>query len=195
MLVPLSDKDHDSYREHAVKICISVMTAVLFLTGCAHLDPNHATTMEGCANRIGKLISGGLEDSYTGMSMLVSTPVDAITFAPNDFGLALQELIISALAGRNANIVEVQLRKEPYITCEEGLVSLSRDASRLRPDFKADVIVVSTYLALKEEVVVTARAIDFTTNEVITSATATLERNEQIDSLIRSRQQVKLYEK
>jgi hypothetical protein len=194
VFVPFPDKDRDSYREHAVKILIVIMTAV-FLTGCAHLDPNHASTMDGCANRIGKRISSGLENSYMGVSILVSTPVDAVTFAPSDFGLALQELIISALAGRNENVLEVQLRKEPYINCEEGLVSLSRDASRLRPDFKADVIVVSTYLALKEDVIVTTRAIDFTTNDVITSATATLERNEQINSLLRNRQQVKLYEK
>lgn len=194
MLVSLPDKDDDPYREHTMKIFTAVLTALLF-TGCAHLNPNHATTIEGCADRIGKCISRGLEDSYMGMSMLVSTPVDAVTFAPNDFGLALQELIISALARQNSNVIEVQLRKEPYINCEEGLVSLSRDASRLRPDFKADVIVVSTYLALKEEVVVTSRAIDFTTNDVITSATATLERNEQIDNLLRNRQHVKLYEK
>jgi hypothetical protein len=177
-----------------MKMLTVMMTAVL-IAGCAHLDPNHATSMDGCANHIGKHISRGLEESYAGVSILVSTPVDAVTFASSDFGLALQELITSSLAGRNSNVLEVQLRKEPYIHCEEGLVSLSRDASRLRSDFKADVIIVSTYLPLKEDIIVTARAVDFTTNDVITSATATLERNEQIDSLLRNRQQVRLYEK
>ncbi len=174
---------------------LTLMMAAVLFTGCAHLDPNRAATMDGCANRIGKSISRGLEESYMGMSILVSTPVDAVTFAPSDFGLALQELITSSLAERNANVLEVQLRKEPYITCEEGLVGLSRDANRLRSDFKADVIVVSTYLPLKKDIIVTARAIDFTSNDVIASATATLERNEQVDGLLRNRQQVKLYEK
>lgn len=194
MLIPNENQDDDSYRGHTVKI-LTVMMTTLLLAGCTHLDPTRATTMDGCANRISKSISRGLESSYMGVSILVSTPVDAVTFAPSDFGLALQELMTSSLAERNTNILEVQLRKEPYINCEEGLVGLSRDVSRLRPDFKADVIVVSTYLPLKEDVIVTTRAIDFTTNDVIASATATLERNEQIDGLLRNRQQVKLYEK
>lgn len=195
MLIPGEVQDTDSYREHAVKTLAGMMTAFFLLAGCAHLDPTRATTLDGCANRIGKSISRGLEKSYMGVSVLVSTPVDGVTFASSDFGLALQELITSSLSERNPNVLEVQLRKEPYINCEEGLVGLSRDASRLRPDFKADVIVVSTYLPLKEDVIVTTRAIDFTTGDVITSTTATLERNEQIDKLLRNRQQVKLYEK
>ncbi len=195
MFTPDEVQDNDSYRERAVKTLAWMMTALLLLAVCTHLDPTRATSLDGCASRIGKGISRGLENSYAGVSILVSTPVDAVTFATSDFGLALQELITSSLSERNSNVLEVQLRKEPYINCEEGLVGLSRDASRLRPDFKADVIVVSTYLPLKEDVIVTTRAIDFTTSDVITSATATLERNEQIDKLLRNRQQVKLYEK
>ncbi len=169
-----------------------------FLLGCSHMpliDLNSTTTIDQCASRLSKGICKGLEDSYMGVSVLVSAPVDAVTFSSNEFGLALQEFMIGAMAERNSNIVDIQLRKEPYINCKEGLISLSRDVSRLRPDIKAEVIVVSTYVVSKEDVVVTARAIDYTTNDVIVSATAHLKRTEQIDHLLNSREQVQLFEK
>jgi hypothetical protein len=167
------------------------------LAGCAHLelDPFRTNTIDTCATRLARGIERGIEESHRGMNILVSTPVDAVTFRSSDFGLALQEMLISALAQRNANIVDVQLRKEPYMNCEDGLISLSRDASRLRPDFRADVIVASTYMAGRDEIVVTCRAIDYTTNEVITSATTTLTRTGNIDGLLRNRDQFKLYDK
>lgn len=170
----------------------------LLLSACANIpitDPNHTKTIDQCAGRLAKGICKGLENSYMGVSVLVSAPVDAVTFAPNDFGLAFQEFMISAMAERNANVVDVQLRKQPYITCNEGLMSLSRDVSRLRPDIRAEVIVVSTYVVSKEEVVLTARAIDYTTNDVITSSTAHLERTENIDHLLSSREKIQLFEK
>jgi len=174
------------------------LIAVLLLLGCSHIpliDVGSTGTIDQCASRLSKGICKGLEDSYLGVSILVSAPVDAVTFAPNDFGLAMQEFMIGAMAEGNANVVDIQLRKEPYINCSEGLISLSRDVSRLRPDIRAQVIVVGTYIVGKEEVVITARAIDYTTNDVIVSATAHLKRSEHIDRLLSSREQVQLFEK
>jgi hypothetical protein len=175
-----------------VAICMA-----LLLTACSHmeLNPFRADSIDNCASRLAKGIAKGLEESHMGMNILVSTPVDAVSFASSDFGLALQEMLISALAQKNANVVDVQLRREPYMNCQDGLVSLSRDASRLRPDFRADVIVASTYMAGRDEIVITSRAIDYTTNEVITSATTTLARTPNIESLLRNRDQFKLYDK
>ncbi|HNY64902.1 MAG TPA: FlgO family outer membrane protein [Deltaproteobacteria bacterium] len=176
---------------------LAAMILALVLAGCTSLGlhPYRTDAIDTCADRLAEGIAKGLEESHMGMNLLVSTPVDAVTFHSSDFGLALQEMIISSLAQRNANVVDIQLRKEPYVNCEDGLISLSRDASRLRPDFKADVIVVSTYLAVRDDIVVTARAIDYTTNEVITSATTTLTRTPNIEGLLRNRDQFKLYDK
>lgn len=175
---------------------LAFLLAALLLTGCANLGVDFSRTgsVDACADKLATGIARGLEESHLGMNILVSTPVSAVTFTSSDFGLALQEMLISALARRNANVVDVQLRKELYVTCEDGLVSLSRDASRLRPDFRADVIVASTYMAGKSEIVVTSRAIDYTTNEVITSATTTLARTPNIEALLRNRDQFKRYD-
>jgi hypothetical protein len=175
-----------------------ILTAVIIcsiFSGCSHIYLMRTTSIEACAKRTSIEITKGLEESYMGMSILVSTPVDAVTLSSSDFGLALQELLIGAMAEEKANIVDIQLRKEPYLSCEHGLISLSRDAGKVRQDSRADIILVSTYMAGKEEIVVTTRAIDFMTNDVITSATTTLERTAQIDKLLRNRDQARLYER
>lgn len=171
------------------------VTICFVVFGCAHITPDYTFSIEGCADRIAAHLSRGLEDSYLGVSILVSTPVDAVTYAPSDFGLALQEFLIGSMVRQGANVVDVQLRQEPYITCEEGLISLSRDAGRLKGEFRAEVIIVSTYLAGERSVVITSRAIDFTTNDVIASTTTTLHRTDLVADLLDRMQQVRMYEK
>ena len=171
------------------------MIMCFLILGCAHITSNYAISIEGCADTIALHLSKGLEGSYPGASILVSTPVDAVTYAPSGFGLALQEFLIGSMARKGASVVDVQLRQEPYITCEEGLISLSRDAGRLKGDFRAEVIIVSTYLARERSVVITSRAIDVTTNDVIASTTTILCRTDLVSDLLDQTQQVKMYEK
>lgn len=163
--------------------------------GCAHITPNYTFTIEGCADRIAENLSRELKESFPGMSILISTPVDAVNYAPSDFGLALQEFIIGSMARKGASVVDVQLRQEPYISCEEGLISLSRDAGRLKGEFSAELIIVTTYLEGSSSVAVTSRAVDFTTNDVVASTTVKLRRSDVVAELLRQKQQVKMYEK
>lgn len=167
----------------------------LVAIGCAHVTLNHTARIEDCADRIADELSEGLEGSYSGVSILVSTPVNAVTYAPSDFGLALQEFLIGSLVKKNANVVDVQLRKEPYITCEEGLISLSRDAGRLKEEFRADIIVVCTYVVREQEVVITARAIDFTNSDVVTSTTTILSMSSLVSDLLGAKRQIQVFER
>ena len=174
-----------------------ILTAILclLLAGCSHIGLNHTSGIEDCADRIAKCIGKGLEDSYMGVSIMVSTPVHAVTFAPSDFGLALQELMISSMVRQKANVIDVQLRREPYITCEEGMISLSRDASRLKGEFRAEVIIASTYVVRQEELIISTRAIDFTTNDVITSTTTLLRISPLVADLLGGVRHERIYER
>ena len=174
---------------------IILIIACFMLAGCSHISLNQTSGIENCSDRIAKRISGGMEESYRGVSLMVSTPLDAVTFASSDFGLALQELLISSMVKQKANVIDVQLRQEPYITCEEGLISLSRDASRLKGEFRAEVIIVSTYMVRENEVIITTRAVDFTTNDVITSTTTLLQISPLVADLLGGMHHVRLYER
>ncbi len=173
-----------------------MLAAACILSGCTYIIlPGRAGSLEGCADRIAECMAGGLEDSYKGISLLVGTPVEAVSFAPGDFGLALQELLIGALAEEKVNVLDVQLRPEPYITCQDGLMVLSRDADSIRKGFRAEVVIVSMYLVRGNEVVITSRAVDFTNSDVIASTTVVLTTTGGIRHLLRSRGQAAVYEK
>jgi len=172
---------------------IPIILCCLFVLGCAHVS--RTAHIEDCAEVIASELSKGLESSYSGVSILVSTPVDAVTYAPSDFGLVLQEFLIGSLVKKKANVVDVQLRKEPYITCEDGLISLSRDAGRLKGEFRAEVIVVSTYVVRGQEVVITARAIDYTSSDVITSAVTRLSMSGLVKDLLINGNRKQVYER
>ena len=172
---------------------IPIILCCLFVLGCAHVS--RTAHIEDCAEVIASELSKGLEPSYSGVSILVSTPVDAVTYAPSDFGLVLQEFLIGSLVKKKANVVDVQLRKEPYITCEDGLISLSRDAGRLKGEFRAEVIVVSTYAAREQEVVITAKTVDYTSSDVITSAVARLFISEHVKDLLFNGNRKQVYER
>jgi multisubunit Na+/H+ antiporter MnhB subunit len=72
---------------------------------------------------------------------------------------------------------------------------LSRDADRIRKEFRAEVVVVSTYLAREDDILITARAVDFTNNDVIASTTVVLTTTAGVGHLLRSRGQAVVYEK
>jgi len=174
---------------------IPVLILCVMIGGCAHFSTPHSSSIEDCADEIARDICKGLERSYMGVSILVSTPLEAVSLAPSDFSLALQELLIGAMAKNNANVVEVQLRREPYITCEDGFVSLSRDASRVRDNFRAEIILVSTYVARGKDILITSRAVDYTTNDVITSITIVLKKSDYIQDLIGPSRGFRIYER
>jgi len=87
------------------------------------------------------------------------------------------------------------LRPEPYIVCDKGLMSLSRDAGRVRNEFRAEIIIVSTYLVRDENIVITSRAVDYTSNDVIASATVVLAKTADVRRLLKNRERAALYEK
>jgi len=174
---------------------LSVFLLTTLYIGCAHVQPNYTLTMEGSAGRIAQAIIKGMPPAYRGITMLVATPVEATTLDVGDFGLAMQELFIGAMTQKGANVVEVQLRKVPYISNDKGLIYLSRDATKLRDEYKAGMILVSSYVKRKHDVVITARIVDLSNNDIIASATTALYRSSSVNELLEAKGGEKVYER
>ncbi len=171
-----------------------ILPLVLTLS-CAHLTTQQAFTPQACAQAVARSIGMGLESSYAGITVIVAAPVDASTFRPGDFGLAMQELLIGALVAEQVNVLEVQLREVPYITCQDGLMALSRDAARLKDEQRAGIIVVGTYVVQRGSVALNVRAVDFTTSDVITASTVNLSKTASVRDLLRGCPEKRLYER
>ncbi len=164
------------------------MLTLLSLSGCAYTN-----SMEAAADRLSGGLNQGLKQSYQGLGVLVAAPVEATTLKTGDFGLVMQELLMNYLAEDGVNVVDVELRRVPYITCEDGLVALSRNASKLRDEYRAEVIIIGSFVERDEDVLITARAVDFTNNDVITAATASVYKTAAVRKLIHPRR-ARVYE-
>jgi len=162
-----------------LKRSVTIMLAFLVLNGCAYTH-----SMEAGANRLAGGLNAGLKQSYQGLGVLVAAPVDAASLKAGDFGLLMQELLLNYLAEDGVNVVDVELRRVPYITCENGLVALSRDAAKLKDEYRAEVIIVTSFVERDDDILITSRAVDFTNNDVITGATASIYKTEAVRKLI-----------
>jgi len=170
--------------------CVGLVTLI---SGCASLPIRHTLSMETCADKIAASIARDLRKVQGERVIRVATPVDAVTYAQSDFGLAFQELLTGTLAGRLPHVVDAHYRKGPGVTGKTGTSPLSR--SEPVSTAPAGIVLVSTYLASGGEVVVTTRALDANTREVIASTYAVLSRSEQVDDLLERPKGVIVYEK
>jgi len=169
--------------------------ALLCLTGCATIRTSYSVSLEGGADRIAGAIVQTLPPEYLNVTMLVAAPVDATNLNASRFGLAMQELLTGAMVRHGAHIAEVQLRKLPYISCDAGLVCLSRDAAKLKEEYNAGMILVSSYIVGKHDLIITSRVVNFNNNDILASAITTLYRSESINSLLGTKAGEKVYER
>jgi hypothetical protein len=151
-------------------------------------------TIENCADSIAASISSDIRKVQEGKHIYVSVPVDAITYSQSSFGLAFQEFLTSAMASRLPGVVDVHFRSPADKSAKAGSSSLSRSELTIE-ESSAGIVLVSTYLAGEEEVVITTRAIDAALKEVIASTHAVLSRSGEVDALFGRSQGIPMYEK
>lgn len=167
-----------------MKRVILPLLCLSLIAGCAHVQPNYTLSLEGSAARLARPLARDIDEDHRGMTVIVAVPVETTSLKGGRLGLALQELLVTELVSRDQNVLETQLRVEPYITCRDGLVALSRDASRLKNGFRASIIVVSTYTVKDSTVTVSSRAVEYETNDIIASATTTLVKTGDVAELL-----------
>lgn len=171
------------------------LTTVLFLCACALVHPHYSMSMEAGADRIAGAIVQAMPPEQLKVTMLVAAPVNATDLTTSRFGLAMQELLTASMARHGARIAEVQLRKLPYISGNEGLVALSRDAGKLKNEYQAGMILVTSYIVGRHDLVVTSRVVDFDNNHILASASTNLYRSGSINSLLETGADEKVYER
>jgi len=174
---------------------IAAVSTLLLLCGCAMVQPNFSVSLEGGADRVAGAIVGALPPEHLSVTMLVAAPVDATTLATSRFGLVMQELLTGAMVRHGAHIAEVQLRKLPYISRDKGLAVLSREASNLKDEYKAGLILVSSYIVNRHDLIITSRVVNFNNNDILASATTTLYRTESINALLQAGGDRRIYER
>ncbi len=147
-----------------------IILIIISIFGCAHiLQPNLTITMEGCTDRISLSINEAIDKSYKDISIMVASPVNATTLRAGNFGLAMRELLIVAMAKKDINVVDIEPKG-------------------------AEAILVSTYIVRRNDVVMTSKLVDLKTNDVIAFVTTTLYKSASVYNLLNNQREVRLYE-
>lgn len=173
---------------------MAAVTTLLLLCGCASIQRDFSLSLEGSVDRIADAIVDALPPEHLSVTMLVAAPVDATTLATTRFGLAMQELLTGAMVRHGAHVAEVQLRKLPYISSDKGLAALSREAANIKEEYKAGLILVSSYIVNRHDLTITSRVVNFSNNDILASATTTLYRTESINALLQAGGDRRIYE-
>jgi hypothetical protein len=151
-------------------------------------------SIENCADSIADSLSPDLKIVQGERLILVSSPVDAITYSRSEFSPVFQDFLTSSMAKRLPHVVDVHFRGKQG---NEGSI-IAKPLSKDEPAYASDtpgIVLVSTYLVKEDVVIITTRAVDSLSKEVITSAYATLSRSGGNDDLFKKKKDVINYEK
>ena len=123
----------------------------------------------------------------------ISGPIAVTTFVDIDnlyqsstYGRILGEQLMSELAMRGYNVVELRLSDAMHIMNYNGEFSLSRETAMLRNNQEISAMVVGTYAASPLRVYLNARVIEPKTARVMSVGSVEMERTEEITRLLRT---------
>ena len=123
----------------------------------------------------------------------ISGPVAVTTFVNIDdlyqsstFGRILAEQVLSELAMRGYNVIEIRQSDSMQIQENAGEFSLSRQTAALRDKRDLSAIVVGTYAVSPVRVYINARIIDPTNSLIVSVGSVEMEKTDEIDRLLRT---------
>jgi TolB-like protein len=187
-----------NFRVFAVLSLVLALTLVSFI-GCSkryhNLPAFSAFPIPDPANEsVGRFKTSYLADQiHSYFRGNVAGPIAVTTFVNIDdlyqsstFGRILAEQLISELAMRGYNVIEVRQSDSMQITVNGGEFSLSRETATLRDKRDLSAIVVGTYAVSPVRVYINARIIDPVNSLVVSVGSVEMSKSDEIDRLLRA---------
>lgn len=121
------------------------------------------------ADRLAEALTARMEG---GVRLVVASAVHVDDLSKSStFGRALGEQLAARLAMRGHSVSELKLRSAIFVSKAGGELLLSRDVAEISASHKAKVVVVGTYAPAGGDVLVTLKAVDVATNQVVAGHT------------------------
>lgn len=139
------------------------------LAGCATPQAAEETNVVSRNNAAGDVLAQLLNSrGMAGAPVVVGTLVQIDNLdQSSSFGRMVSEQIAARMAYAGVPVVELKLRNSLYMSKDGGEFLLSRELKDLTLAHKANLAVVGTYAVANQEVLVTVKAVDVSTNKVI----------------------------
>lgn len=158
-------------RRNALRT-IGALALALSLIGCSTFNQRAELPQSGIVTASNTAADAIAKDlllkTEPGANILVATVVrvDDLTKS-SSFGRLVTEQIAARLAAKGLAVAEIKIRDTLYVSQEQGELMLSREVREMSLSRKAQVVVVGTYAKSLNEVFVTMKAVDVSTNTVI----------------------------
>jgi TolB-like protein len=146
------------------------LTVAAVLAGCATSQlPLTETEVVMRNNAAGDVLASLIKTrGMAGTPVVVASIVEVDDMEQSStFGRMVGEQIASRLAFAGVPVVELKLRNTLYMSQKGGEFMLSRELQQLTLEHKASLAVVGTYAVANQEVLVTVKAVDVTTNNIV----------------------------
>ncbi|MCC6954613.1 MAG: hypothetical protein IT290_10885 [Deltaproteobacteria bacterium] len=122
-----------------------------------------------------------------------SAPIAIATFVDLDnlygsstFGRILSEQLMSELAMKGYNVIELRHSDALQVLFDQGEFNLSREVGRIRKHQDISGIVVGTYVASPLRVYLNARLIDPATSMILSAGSVEMAKTEEISRMLRT---------
>ncbi len=123
----------------------------------------------------------------SGGPIAVATFVDIDNlYTSSTFGRLLGEQLMSELAMKGYNVIEMRQSEALQVMSDQGEFGLSRDVSTLRNSQNVSGLVVGTYTVSPLRVYINARLIDPNSSLVISAGSVEMAKTGEIDRLLRN---------
>jgi TolB-like protein len=180
-------------------ILIFALALTSVLSGCSkrysNLPPFSAIPLGDSFNySVGRFKTSYLADQihayYRGTT---NGPLAVTTFVSLDriqnsstFGRILGEQLMSELAMKGYDVIELRLADAMQVAADEGELGLSRDMRLIRNAQNVTGIVVGTYAVSPDNVFVNARLIDPASSLIVSAGSIEMPRTDEISRLLRA---------
>lgn len=119
-------------------------------------------------------------------------PIAVTTFVQADdlyntstFGRVVSEMLMSELAMRGYNVIELRASDAVQFRPTAGEFALSRDINEIKRERKLGALVVGTYVASPDRVYVNARLLEPSTSAILSAASVEMSKSDEIKRLLR----------
>lgn len=157
--------------------------------GISGVSTEHSNSLISSSYRaVDQLVAHQARSAFSpGQKILVATVVNLNNLNESSaFGRLVAEHASSRLVQLGANVTELKLRGNLFVSAKQGELLLSREAKEISSSYNADAVLVGTYADSLDRIYVTLKLIRAQDAQIVSAYNYAIEKHGPINGLLRN---------